>query len=228
MCSNPRHSFAGIRMMWTVLLRRMGSRKSCTAWSSLLMQMLVLPSQSTARLRRSLLVAWLCKSWSCGHLEGYRTSQVRSLTHFFPFLPVKQCCCRWWKVDSLSVLCTLIALNIAFTSFPRKTNFLSCSHIGLSFGCGETILCATKERNSQLCAFSARWFTTFQKQIPCSSNTICFSRSHHWIDFSVPWGGSIWATKEKFSLTSTCESVRNWNLSKVPSGGKWLPQNRVL
>lgn len=154
MCSNPRHSFAGIKMMWTVLLRRMGSRKSCTAWSSLLMQMLVLPSQSTARLRRSLLVAWPCKSWSCGLLEGYRTSQVRSLANIFPFLPVKQCCCRWWKVDSLSVLYTLIALNIAFTSFPHKANFLSCSHIGLSFGCGETILCATKERNSQLCAFS--------------------------------------------------------------------------
>lgn len=222
------HSLAGIKMMWIVLLRRTGSRKSCTAWSSLLMQMLVLPSQSTARLQRSLLVAWLCKCWACGHLEGYRTSQVMSLSNIFPFFPVKQCCHRWWKVNSLFVLYTLIALNIAFTSFPHKASFLSCSHIGLSFGCGETILCASKEKNSQLCPFSARWSMKLEKQIPSSSNMPHFSRSHHWIDFCVPWGGSIWATKEKFSLTCTYESVRNWGLSKVQFGGKWPPQNRVL
>lgn len=54
------------------------------------------------------------------------------------------------------VLYILIVLNITFTSLPHIANILSCSLFGLFFGCGEAILCGTKERNSQLYPWSAR------------------------------------------------------------------------
>lgn len=112
-------------MMLTVLLRRMGSRKSCTAWSSHLMPMLVSPSQSTARLQRSLLVAWQCKSCACGHVEGHRLSCDEPVRHLS--LPLRAV--LPWMVEREIFFCfalyILIALNIIFTSLPLIANILS-------------------------------------------------------------------------------------------------------
>lgn len=157
--------------MLTALLRRMGSRKSYTAWSSHLMQMPVLPSQSTARLRKSLLVAWQCKSWACGHVEGHRSCQEMSLSTSLINHPWGQCCHRWWRGKSLILLFCFIysdSFDYYFNFLPPYSQYplLFPFQFGFFLGCGETVLCARKERNFQLYALSARCSMKVKKQPP--------------------------------------------------------------